>query len=313
MAGRRTNLALLFLLAASFATGVVAYGIGTGWGRWAVVAHGCVAFGIVVLAPWKSVVARRGLRRRRPDTGTSLAFTALIVIALLSGVLHATGIARSFGVVTAMQLHVGAALLAIPLAVRHVIARRVRLHRTDLSRRQALRAGAIIGGAGLIYGAVEGIVRVTSLPGARRRFTGSYETGSFSPEDMPVTQWLNDRVPVIDIGTWRLDVRELEGARSWTYDELLAFADGVTTVLDCTGGWFATQRWTGARLSRLIATTAGARSITVTSVTGYRRRFPTDAADVLLLATAVGDEMLSPGHGWPARLVAPGRRGFWWV
>ncbi|MGH2675460.1 MAG: molybdopterin-dependent oxidoreductase, partial [Actinomycetota bacterium] len=22
---------------------------------------------------------------------------------------------------------------------------------------------------------------------------------------------------------------------------------------------------------------------------------------------------LDPGHGYPARIVAPGRRGFWWV
>ena len=33
----------------------------------------------------------------------------------------------------------------------------------------------------------------------------------------------------------------------------------------------------------------------------------------MLLATHVGDEPLSPGHGAPVRLVAPGRRGFQWV
>jgi DMSO/TMAO reductase YedYZ molybdopterin-dependent catalytic subunit len=33
----------------------------------------------------------------------------------------------------------------------------------------------------------------------------------------------------------------------------------------------------------------------------------------LLLATHVGGAPLSAGHGAPARLVAPGRRGFWWV
>jgi DMSO/TMAO reductase YedYZ molybdopterin-dependent catalytic subunit len=31
------------------------------------------------------------------------------------------------------------------------------------------------------------------------------------------------------------------------------------------------------------------------------------------VATHVGGEPLSAGHGAPARLVAPGRRGFWWV
>jgi DMSO/TMAO reductase YedYZ molybdopterin-dependent catalytic subunit len=32
----------------------------------------------------------------------------------------------------------------------------------------------------------------------------------------------------------------------------------------------------------------------------------------LLLATRVGGAPLEPRHGFPARLVAPGRRGFWW-
>jgi DMSO/TMAO reductase YedYZ molybdopterin-dependent catalytic subunit len=31
------------------------------------------------------------------------------------------------------------------------------------------------------------------------------------------------------------------------------------------------------------------------------------------VATHVGDAALSAGHGAPARLIAPGRRGFWWV
>jgi DMSO/TMAO reductase YedYZ molybdopterin-dependent catalytic subunit len=33
----------------------------------------------------------------------------------------------------------------------------------------------------------------------------------------------------------------------------------------------------------------------------------------LLLATGAGGVSLSAGHGYPLRLVAPGRRGFWWV
>ena len=49
------------------------------------------------------------------------------------------------------------------------------------------------------------------------------------------------------------------------------------------------------------------------SVTGYRWSFSLDDASGLLLATRVGGEPLSHGHGAPARLVAPGRRGFQWV
>lgn len=51
----------------------------------------------------------------------------------------------------------------------------------------------------------------------------------------------------------------------------------------------------------------------VVSHTGYRWSFPLAQARGLLLATMVGDEQLSHDHGAPARLVAPGRRGFQWV
>ena len=68
------------------------------------------------------------------------------------------------------------------------------------------------------------------------------------------------------------------------------------------------------RMDRLVTTLpAGARSIDVVSVTGYRRRFPLQDLDRLLLATHAAGRPLSDGHGGPVRLVAPDRRGFWWV
>ena len=53
--------------------------------------------------------------------------------------------------------------------------------------------------------------------------------------------------------------------------------------------------------------------MTVRSVTGYFRRFSLDEAEGYLLATRVGGESLSHNHGFPLRLVAPGKRGFEWV
>ena len=54
----------------------------------------------------------------------------------------------------------------------------------------------------------------------------------------------------------------------------------------------------------------GAASVTVRSVTGYYRRFSLKDAEELLLATRVGGEPLSHRHGFPLRLVAPGKRGY---
>src|SRR6185437_13971151 len=60
--------------------------------------------------------------------------------------------------------------------------RRGRMPRTDLSRRTLLRAGVLATGAVGLHATSEAAIRVLGLPGARRHFTGSYETASFRPE-----------------------------------------------------------------------------------------------------------------------------------
>ena len=66
-------------------------------------------------------------------------------------------------------------------------------------------------------------------------------------------------------------------------------------------------------VAALVPDTGAARSLYVHSTTGYWIRFPIGDLDRLLLATRAGGTPLSFRHGFPARLVAPGRRGFWWV
>jgi DMSO/TMAO reductase YedYZ molybdopterin-dependent catalytic subunit len=299
------------LVPAAAATGGLAFGIGTGWGRWATAAHGLAGLAIVILSPWKSVIVRRGLRRRRPDRLASAAFGAVVVVALVTGLLHATGLATSMTGLATMQVHVAAGVVALPMLAVHVAARRQRPRRADLDRRNLLRAGAVVGGSAVAYLAVEGVTRVASLAGARRRFTGSHERGSFRPAAMPVTQWFDDSVPRLSSSSWRLVV---DGTRSFSVDDLAAYDDRVRATLDCTGGWWATQDWEGVWLSRLLGERVGdGRSVLVRSATGYARRFPMADAGRILVATRAGGEPLSAGHGFPARLVVPGRRGFWWV
>lgn len=314
MAGRRTNLALLLLLAVALGTGGLAFAAGTGWGRGVVVVHAIAGFGVVVLAPWKSSVSRRGLRRR--GTGRawpSLVLAVLVVVVVVSGVVHSAGARDVAPGLTAMQIHVGAALVAVPFALWHVAARRVRPRAADVSRRSLLRAGTLAAGAGAIYVGMEAALPVAGLRGADRRFTGSHEQGTDRPPAMPVTQWLFDAVPAIDSAGWRLAVTAGGSTRNWSYAELAAFDETRRATLDCTGGWYATQSWEGVALDHLLPHEPAGRSIVVRSATGYARRFPLSDAPHLLLATRVGGAGLSAGHGFPVRLVAPGRRGFWWV
>jgi DMSO/TMAO reductase YedYZ molybdopterin-dependent catalytic subunit len=306
--GARTNIALLALLAVAFLTGWLAFAYATALARWSLVVHAFGGFAILALLPWKSMIARRGLRRPWPGRWASVLLGVLVLVSLVAGLLHSTGVLVYIGPLTAMDFHVGAAIAAIPFAIWHVVARRVRVRSTDLSRRNVLRGGAFVAGAAVAYVASELVVKATGLPGAARRFTGSYEAGSFQPGLMPVSSWLFDAIPRIDQAAWRLRV----GGREWSYDELFAFDDRLTATLDCTGGFYSTQEWTGVRLDRLIGQPGGG-SIRVVSSTGYDRRFPVDRAHTLLLATRAGGQALDPGHGFPARLIVPEGRGFWWV
>ena len=154
-------------------------------------------------------------------------------------------------------------------------------------------------------------------PGSRRRYTGSYEVGSFGGR-FPVTSWLNDDPPAIDADAWRLTIQgSVDRPVAIALAELEALErETEVATLDCTGGWYTRQAWSGVRLARVLALAGlrdGASSVEVHSATGDRRRFALDDGAGLLLATAVAGRPLTRGHGAPARLVVPGSRGYEWV
>ena len=320
-AGRRTNLGLLALLLLAGGTGVLAYGIGTPLpARVVVAAHGACGLGLLLLVPWKAVVVRRA--RRRPATlrapGAAVWLGVLVGVTVVTGVLHAVGLAgpwAALGGSTTLVLHVAAAMLSAAVLVVHVWGRRQRPRATDLSRRSLLQAGGLALGAASLWTALEGALRLTGAPGADRRGTGSVERGTDDPAAMPVTQWFTDTLP----GTQADTLQVVAGGRVVRVPlEDLDRGDTVRAALDCTGGWYAVQDWRGRRLDGLLVDVLGDAlptdgSVDVVSRTGYRRRLPLRDAGSLLLATRAAGRLLSPGHGAPLRLVAPGRRGFWWV
>jgi DMSO/TMAO reductase YedYZ molybdopterin-dependent catalytic subunit len=311
--GRQTNQALLVVLLFAFGTGVATVAIGSPDGAWVAVGHGICGLAVVLLIPWKSRVVRGGLRRARLSRWLSLLLAALALFTLIAGLGYATGWVRSIAGMPGLWVHIAVALTLVPLVVWHVWARGIRRRRADLSRRALLRAGVLAVGAAGLYAAGEATVRVLGLPGARRRFTGSYETASFRPDAMPSTSWLLDAVPGIDPDRWRLTITDGHGPRELTLTQLTTHGTQVRATLDCTSGWYSHQDWTGVPLGTLVHRGPGTQSVYVHSVTGYWVRLPIHNLDRLLLATQVGGAPLSADHGFPARLVAPGRRGYWWV
>ena len=296
---RSTNLALLCALVLAFATGVGAVWTGSARGAWVVIGHGLVGVTVVLLIPWKSRVVRHGMRRKRWTRWISYALAALALAALTTGLLSGTGLAANLIDRETLWWHVAIALALVPPLLWHIFSRVVRPKRTDLSRRNLLRAGTLAGLGIAAYATTAAVVTVAGLPGARRRFTGSYEVDA---ANMPNTIWLNDSTPAIDLDRWRLDA----AGRMFSLADLAAMRqETVRATLDCTSGWFAEHDWTGVRLRDLGRPGPAHRSVVVHSTTGYWVRLPIDDLDSLLLATH--------GHGFPLRLVAPGRRGYWWV
>jgi hypothetical protein len=312
-AGRRTNVALLVLLLGAFGSGWLAFGSGTvDAARVVTLVHGALGLGLVLLVPWKSVIVQRSFGRaaRRPGCAVGVALGASLLVCLTTGVLHVLDGYRPVLGVPALAVHVGSAVLAVPLVAVHAWGRRQRPRSADLSRRTVNRAVLLGVGSLATYRVLETMSAVLGLPGSDRRATGSYERGSGRPDAMPVTQWFTDSVPSLDRESWQVVV----GTAAVAYADLAAGKDEVRAVLDCTGGWYAEQVWRGLRMDRVLgAVPPQTRSIDVVSVTGYRRRFALDDLDQLLLATQAAGAPLSDGHGGPVRLVAPDRRGFWWV
>lgn len=305
---RLTNLTLLATLLVVFTTGFGSWLVGTAEHRWVVIGHGIAGLLVVLLAPWKTQVARTGFARRRRTRWASLTLAALAVGALATGVLHSTGLATAAGGQLMMWWHVAFAFALVPLLGWHALARRQRFRRTDVDRRLVLRTGALTAGAGAAWLLCETTVRAVNLPGAQRRFTGSYEFAAPRP-----TIWLSDSVPEISDADYLLRISGTGSVRELGLAELREHATVVRAVIDCTSGWYSEQDWTGAPLTDLLGDVGAARSITVRSVTGYWRRFAISDAPSLLMAHSVAGEALPVSLGAPVRLVVPGRRGFWWV
>ncbi len=302
--GRRVDLVLGLLLLAGVVTGIAANTVGVNWPLDIMQLHAGAALAILLIAPWKYVVVRRGLsrrRRRRSVKTLSLVLLGLTLVTIVSGLIHSTGHLEFLGPFTLMQIHVAAAFGALAAVLGHFLLHAVRPRRADADRRALLRFG-LLGGAAAVATAVWDTAGATT-----RRFTGSV------PKDRPeVTSWINDAVPHLDPDQWRLRV----GAATFDLDTVLAWKhERFGAVLDCTSGWYTGQQWDGVRLSVVLAAagvTAG-RSVEVRSVTGFSRWFGASTLDDVWLVTGMAGFPLAYGHGYPARIVAPGRRGFWWV
>lgn len=125
-------------------------------------------------------------------------------------------------------------------------------------------------------------------------------------------------------GDWRLRVAGPRGF-ALSLEELRAWPQRSASLpIACVEGWSASAEWTGVRLRDLVDR-AGAPPDAFVRVTSAQTRGafrvmempPGHVRDPLtLLALRLNGEVLSPNHGFPARIIAPNRPGVWqtkWV
>ena len=310
-------------------TGLYSLLVGDPSGAWVFDVHAVAAFVLLVLLVFK---LRRVRSRIRPDRLTASRLVSVLLAvtslgALGTGLWWAFGGSVRVGPWGLLMVHMTLGVAVPVVLLWHL---RHRYHNpadaTHQGRRTALQYAAVVGVSALTWRGQRVANDLLNTAGADRRFTGSREEGSGEGNSFPVTSWVADDPDPIDPQDWELRVGGLvENPQSFGVDDL-ATGDGAAgslnagaaqrAVLDCTSGWYSEHDWQGLRVGDLldaVGPTDDARWVQFRSVTGYRWSLPVEEARDALLATHVDGERLSHDHGFPMRLVAPGRRGFQWV
>jgi DMSO/TMAO reductase YedYZ molybdopterin-dependent catalytic subunit len=320
VAARVTDWGLAVLVAALLASGGLTLFAGSPADAWVFAAHDALGIAILLLLVVKlRRVWPRVVRHARWDGRTIVAVlgTIFAAAALVSGFLWSDGVTADVAGYSLLSVH-DALGVALGLAVAtHMLLRAKPLRGQDLAhRRQFLVLGMMTAVSVAAWRTQRPLQTLLGLPGGKRRFTGSYEAGSFTGNAFPATSWVADNPRPIDLAAYRLRIEGLAAQSLAITLAELPISDEFLATLDCTGGFYSTQRWRGVRLGRILELAhaqRAARHVSVASVTGYRWSFAIDDARGLLLATHVGDQPLSHEHGAPVRLVVPAGRGFQWV
>ena len=313
------NILLLLFLFLELVSGYFGLTSGSDERAFNIQIHRIAGYGILLVAAWKVLNVLRSLRWPRAGSVrvASLALVVGLVATMALGLVWSIGGSYRWWLFSGMSWHIYAGAAIVPLLAWHSW---YMLSKFPIAvwveRRLAIRALGLAVAGFVGWQLVERTASAAELAGSERRFTGSYDQGRFTGNAFPRVSWLNDNPSRIDLSSWRLAITgSIDRPVTLEYADLESH-DEVTATLDCTGGWHTTQNWSGVSLAdilELAGTSTRARSIVVRSVTGYYRRFAMRDVEGVILATHVTGEQLSHGHGFPVRLVAPGRRGFEWV
>ena len=133
---------------------------------------------------------------------------------------------------------------------------------------------------------------------------------------------INVRPPIVDPETWTLDVEgAVRSPYSLSYNELVTHGESVeqTATMVCIsnqvgGELIGTGHWVGVQLSDLVGAAEpidGAVSVVTHAADGYDEAIPLELVERedILIVYGMGGRTLATEHGFPARLLVPGRYG----
>lgn len=173
-------------------------------------------------------------------------------------------------------------------------------------------------GLGVAVGTVTAVTAGQSVTALGRLDLLAPRHPDVGPQGLPVNRTaLAAGITREAVDSWRLHVDGPTGY-ALTLDELRALPQHTETLpIACVEGWSKSARWEGVRIKDLLARAGlpdGARLRVVSLETsgGYRvtemdRAYTRD--DLTLLALRLNGDVLSPDHGYPARIIAPNRPG----
>lgn len=270
---------------------------------------------------------------RVPGSKDAKSATAVAGGALATGlVLSRLGPLLSPGLVAAFVL-----ALVVPAAVVRLLAPSTGARG---SRRSFLRrTGAVVAGGAVALGIARRLAGGVTGPAASER-AGEPLERSVSPQegdpafdfgDMPAAVTppddhyvvdINVENPTVDPESWTLDVGgEVERPYALSYDDLLDHGGSVeqTVTMVCIsnevgGDLIGTAHWTGVPLSELIGEavpTDEAVDVVTHAADGYSEAIPIELVERedVVIAYGMGESTLETEHGFPARLLVPGRYG----
>ncbi len=230
-----------------------------------------------------------------------------------------------------VQVHLWAAILAVPLIAIHLgshlleVSRGLYRERRELMAeppspessgrvmtRRAFVGTVLAGGLGLAIGFQNTPLLNEEVKGLFIGRIPDEERGG--PGDFPVETLFGKRD--VDAASWRLKIDGAVGNElDLTYNELLALPPVSKQIrISCVSGWSSVPTWSGPLVRDVLqkaSADANAQTVYFNSVSGYslgwhRHRLDGDNA---ILATHVNGAPLSNNHGFPVRLIVPGYPG----